>query len=159
MKYTRFFKKCEEFSICSELGDSDCIVAEHTEERRTLYQIVVYGSGKVARPFESEYKVLDSLDNNFVNLKEYLHDHTIFHSIEPFHMYGFNTSEKNIDWDGRLVTESFTGDDKSWLICFDGNPVVNGKVLHKLDYAKLENKWYNVDVNDSIVGIFKKIGL
>ena len=27
------------------------------------------------------------------------------------------------------------------------------------DYAKLENKWYNVDVNDSIVGIFKKIGL
>ena len=159
MKYTRFFKKCEEFSICSELGDSDCIVAEHTEERRTLYQIVVYGSGKVARPFESEFKVLDSSDNNFVNLKEYLHDHTIFHSTEPFHMYGFNTSEKYVDWDGRLVTESFTGDDKSWLICFDGNPVVNGKVLHKLDYAKLENKWYNVDVNDSIVGIFKKIGL
>ena len=159
MKYTRFFKKCEEFSICSELGDSDCIVAEHTEERRTLYQIVVYGSGKVARPFESEYKVLDSSDNNFVDLKEYLHDHTIFHSTEPFHMYGFNTSEKYVDWDGRLVTESFTGDDKSWLICFDGNPVVNGKVLHKLDYAKLENKWYNVDVNDSIVGIFKKIGL
>ena len=159
MKYTRFFKKCEDFSICSELGDSDCIVAEHTEERRTLYQIVVYGSGKVARPFESEFKVLDSSDNNFVNLKEYLHDHTIFHSIEPFHMYGFNTSEKNIDWDGRLVTESFTGDDKSWLICFDGNPVVNGKVLHKLDYTKLENKWYNVDVNNSIVGIFKKIGL
>ena len=159
MKYTRFFKKCEEFSVCSELGDSDCIVAEHTDERRTLYQIVVYGSGKVARPFESEYKVLDSSDNNFVNLKEYLHDHTIFHSTEPFHMYGFNTSEKYVDWDGRLVTESFTGDDKSWLICFNGNPVVNGKVLHKLDYAKLENKWYNVDVNNSIVGIFKKIGL
>ena len=96
MKYTRFFKKCEEFSVCSELGDSDCIVAEHTDERRTLYQIVVYGSGKVARPFESEYKVLDSSDNNFVNLKEYLHDHTIFHSTEPFHMYGFNTSEKYV---------------------------------------------------------------
>ena len=75
MKYTRFFKKCEEFSICSELGDSDCIVTEHTEERRTLYQIVVYGSGKVARPFESEYKVLDSLDNNFVNLKAVSYTH------------------------------------------------------------------------------------
>ena len=157
MKYTRFFKKCEEFSICSELGDSDCIVAEHTEERRTLYQIVVYGSGQVARPFESEFKVLDSSDNNFVNLKEYLHDHTIFHSIEPFHMYGFNTSEKNIDWDGRLVTESFTGDDKSWLICFDGNPVVNGKVLHKLDYAKLSEKDYNVVLNDGILGMFTKL--
>ena len=157
MKYTRFFKKCEEFSVCSELGDSDCIVAEHTDERRTLYQIVVYGSGKVARPFESEYKVLDSLDNNFVDLKEYLHDHTIFHSTEPFHMYGFNTSEKYVDWDGRLVTESFTGDDKSWLICFNGNPVVNGKVLHKLDYAKLENKWYNVNINDGLIGVFTKL--
>ena len=157
MKYTRFFKKCEEFSICSELGDVDCIVAEHTEERRTLYQIVVYGSGKVARPFESEFKVLDSSDNNFVDLKEYLHDHTIFHSTEPFHMYGFNTSEKYVDWDGRLVTESFTGDDKSWLICFDGNPVVNGKVLHKLDYAKLSEKDYNVVLNDGILGMFTKL--
>lgn len=157
MKYTRFFKKCEDFSICSELGDSDCIVAEHTEERRTLYQIVVYGSGKVARPFESEFKVLDSSDNNFVDLKEYLHDHTIFHSTEPFHMYGFNTSEKYVDWDGRLVTESFTGDDKSWLICFDGNPVVNGKVLHKLDYAKLSEKDYNVVLNDGILGMFTKL--
>tara|TARA_Y100000022_G_scaffold113234_1_gene97782 strand:+ start:7 stop:480 length:474 start_codon:yes stop_codon:yes gene_type:complete len=157
MKYTRFFKKCEDFSICSELGDSDCIVAEHTNERRTLYQIVVYGSGKVARPFESEFKVLDSSDNNFVNLKEYLHDHTIFHSTEPFHMYGFNTSEKYVDWDGRLVTESFTGDDKSWLICFNGSPVVNGKVLHKLDYAKLSEKDYNVVLNDGILGMFTKL--
>ena len=157
MKYTRFFKKCEDFSICSELGDSDCIVAEHTEERRTLYQIVVYGSGKVARPFESEFKVSDSSDNNFVNLKEYLHDHTIFHSTEPFHMYGFNTSEKYVDWDGRLVTESFTGDDKSWLICFNGSPVVNGKVLHKLDYAKLSEKDYNVVLNDGILGMFTKL--
>ena len=64
--------------------------------------------------------------------------------------------KKNIDWDGRLVTESFTGDDKSWLICFDGNPVVNGKVLHKLDYAKLEQKLYNVEVNDGLIGVFTK---
>ena len=156
MKYTRFFKKCEDFSICSELGDSDCIVAEHTEERRTLYQIIVYGSGRFARPFESEFKVLDSLDNNFVNMKGYLHDHTIFHSTEPFHMYGFNALEKNIDWDGRLVTESFTGDDKSWLICFDGSPVVNDKVLHRLDYAKLEQKLYNVEINDGLIGVFTK---
>jgi hypothetical protein len=71
-------------------------------------------------------------------------------------MYGFNTSEKYVDWDGRLVTESFTGDDKSWLICFDGNPVVNGKVLHKLDYAKLEQKLYNVEINDGLIGVFTK---
>lgn len=157
MKYTRFFKKCEDFSICSEIGDADCIVAEHTNERRTLYQIIVYGSGKVARPFESKFKVLDSLNNNFVNLKEYLHDHTIFHSTESFHMYGFNTLSKDIDWDGKLVTESFIGDNMSWLVCFDGNPVVNGKVLHKLDYAKLSEKDYNIVLNDGILGMFTKL--
>ena len=157
MKYTRFFKKCEEFSICSEIGDSDCIVAEHTNERRTLYQIIIYGSGRVARPFESSFKVLDSSDNNFVNLKEYLYDHTIFYSNEPFHMYGFNTSTKDIDWDGRIVTESFTGDDMSWLICFDGSPIINGKVLHRLDYAKLEQKSYNVEINDGLIGVFTRV--
>ena len=156
MKYTRFFKKCEEFSICSEIGDSDCIVAEHTNERRTLYQIIIYGSGRVARPFESSFKALDSSDNNFVNLKEYLYDHTIFYSNEPFHMYGFNTSTKDTDWDGKLVKESFTGYDMSWLVCFDGSPIINGKVLQRLDYAKLEKKLYNVELNDGLIGVFTK---
>ncbi len=157
MKYKRYVKKCEEFSICGEIGESDCIVAEHSIERRTLYQIIISGSGKVARPFESEFKVLDSLDNNFVNLKEYLHDHTVFHSTEPFHMYGFNTLTKDVDWDGRLVKQSFHCDlPDSYLICFDGSPIVNGKVLQRLDYAKLEQKLYNVEINDGLIGVFTK---
>lgn len=155
-EYIKFFKKCEDFSICSEIGVSNHIGVEYAIQRRTLYQIVIYGSGKVARPFESKFKVLDSLDNNFVNLKEYLHDDTIFHSTEPFHIYGFNTLSKDIDWDGKLVTESFVGDDMSWLICFEGNPIVNGKILHKLDYAKLEQKLYNIELNDGLIGVFTK---
>ena len=157
MKYKRYVKKCEEFSICGEVGESDCIVTEHSIERRTLYQIIISGSGKVARPFESEFKVLDSLDNNFVNLKEYLHGHTVFHSTEPFHMYGFNTLTKDVDWDGRLVKKSFHCDlPDSYLICFDGSPIVNGKVLQRLDYAELEQKLYNVEINDGLIGVFTK---
>ena len=158
MKYKRYVKKCEEFSICGEVGEANLILAEHSMERRTLYQIVISGSGKVGRPFESEFKVLDSLDNNFVNLKEYLQDHTIFHSNEPFHIYGFNTLTKDVDWDGRLVRQSFNCDlPNSYLICFDGSPVVNGKVLQRLDYAKLEQKLYDVDINDGIIGVFTRI--
>ena len=44
----------------------------------------------------------------------------------------------------------------SWLICFEGNPVVNGKILHKLDYAKLEQKLYNIELNDGLIGVFTK---
>ena len=55
----RFFKKCEEFSICSEFGESDCLFSETLDERRTLYQIVVKGTGRVGRIFDNEYTKLD----------------------------------------------------------------------------------------------------
>ena len=44
----RYHKKCEEFSICCEVGDKGVIFLENAEERRTLYQIIVRGSGKMA---------------------------------------------------------------------------------------------------------------
>ena len=53
--------------------------------------------------------------------------------------------------------ESFDGNDKSWLVCFDGRPVINGVELARMDYAKLENKYYNVDIKDGLVGVFTKI--
>ena len=84
---------------------------------------------------------------------------TIFESYEPFLIYGFNTLSKNQDWDGKLINESFEGNDKSWLVCFDGRPVINGIELARMDYAKLENKHYNVDIKDGLVGVFKKNGI
>ena len=46
---------------------------------------------------------------------------------------------------------------KSWLINFDGNPNINGKIMKRMDYAKLEDKIYNVNINDAIVGLFTKL--
>ena len=76
--------------------------------------------------------------------------------LKEFHAEGnwYRPSGTEITW---LVTESFTGDNKSWLICFDGNPIVNGKKLSRWDYAKLENKHYGVEINDGCIGVFTRI--
>ena len=44
----------------------------------------------------------------------------------------------------------------SWLICFKGEPVVNGVTMKTMDYAKLSDKEYNVTLNGGLVGIFTK---
>ena len=157
LKYKQYLKKCEDFSICSERGDGGLLFTEYAKERSTLYQIVIRGSGKIAKVFDTESTFGDYKEDNFTNLKKYMGHDTIFKSYEPFHIFGFNTLDPNQDWDGRLISESFTGNDKSRLVCFDGNPIINGKELQPLDYAILQNKWYNVEINDSIVGVFTKI--
>ena len=48
------------------------------------------------------------------------------------------------------------GNVKSYLICFDGKPVVNGKKMEKWDYASLVNKIYEVELNDGILALFTK---
>ena len=158
MSVKSYLKRCEEFSICSQVGDcAGLIFVEEAVDRSTMYQIIVKGSGKVSTIFNSDYITGDSHKNNFVDMKKYLGQSTIFESHEPFLIYGFNKLSKNQDWDGKLISESFEGDNKSWLVCFDGRPVINGVELSRMDYAKLENKHYNVDIKDGLVGIFTKI--
>ena len=158
MSVKSYIKKCEEFSICSQVGDSAGLVfVEPAVDRMTMYQIAVKGSGRLSSIFNSEFEVGDANGINFSSMKHYMGQTTIFESYEPFHIYGFNTLNKNQDWDGKLVNESFEGDDKSWLVCFDGRPVINDVELSRMDYAKLENKHYNVISNNSIVGVFTKI--
>lgn len=155
--FRRYNKKCEEFRICAEVGDKNVIFLETIKERTTLYQIVVKGSGRVGKLFDSEYLVGDCKDKVMVDLKRFIGSNTVFESYEPFHIYGFNTYDLNQDWDGKLIKDSFVGDDKSWLICFDGRPIVNGIEMGPRDYAKLENKNYDVKLNDAIVGLFTKL--
>ena len=158
MSVKSYIKKCEEFSICSQVGDSAGLVfVEPAVDRMTMYQIAVKGSGRLSSIFNSEFEVGDANGINFSSMKHYMGQTTIFESYEPFHIYGFNTLNKNQDWDGKLINESFNGDDKSWLVCFDGRPVINDVELSRMDYAKLENKHYDVQLNDAIVGIFTKL--
>lgn len=158
MSVKSYIKKCEEFSICSQVGDSAGLVfVEPAVDRMTMYQIAVKGSGRLSSIFNSEFEVGDANGINFSSMKHYMGQTTIFESYEPFHIYGFNTLNKNQDWDGKLINQPFNGDDKSWLVCFDGRPVINDIELARMDYAKLENKHYDVDIKDGLVGVFTKL--
>ena len=158
MSVKSYLKRCEEFSICSQVGDSaGLIFFEPSVDRMTMYQIIVKGSGRMAKIFDSNYILGDSHKNNFIDMRKYMGYTTIFEADEPFFIYGFNTLDPEQDWDGKLISNSFDGDDKSYLVCFKGNPVINGVKLKPRDYAKLENKHYDVTSNNSIVGVFTKL--
>ena len=156
MNFKRSFKKCEEFRICCAYGDKGVVFVDEHEKNKTLYSVQVKGSGRCATIFNSDYIEGDEKQNNFGCMKQFIGKHVIFESYEPFIQYGFNTLSYDHDWDGKLVKESFDGDDRSWLICFKGNPIINGKELRVMDYAKLENKHYDVTLNDALVGVFTK---
>ena len=55
MRCKQYIKKCGEFSVCSEVGEANVLFTEHADDRTTLYQIIVKGSGRVAKTFSSEY--------------------------------------------------------------------------------------------------------
>ena len=156
MNFKRSFKMCEEFYICCTQGGEGVVHVEKHEDNKTLYAIQAKGSGRCATIFSSDYIEGDEKQNNFGCMKQFIGKHVIFESFEPFKQYGFNTLNYDQDWDGKLVKESFDGDDRSWLICFKGNPIINGKELKVMDYAKLENKHYDVTLNDALVGVFTK---
>jgi len=156
MNFKRSFKMCEEFYICCTQGGEGVVHVEKHEDNKTLYAIQAKGSGRCATIFSSDYIEGDEKQNNFGCMKQFIGKHVIFESYEPFKQYGFNTLSYDHDWDGKLVKESFDGDDRSWLVCFKGNPTINGVNLREMDYAKLENKHYDVTLNDAIVGVFTK---
>ncbi len=149
MTIRRFFKKCDEFSICAATADEgDCYV----DENSTIFQIVVKGSGRLGLPFTDTCIPLNSKDILF-DIKKYINKQKIYQSYDSSHIIGFNALKPEIDWDAQLITESFVGNDRSYLICFGGNPTVNGKQMQSWDYAHLSDKEYSVD-NDGILVMF-----
>jgi len=157
MTVKRYMKKCEEFAICSETGSAGDVYVDRALENRALYHILIKGSGRGGFTFDSEYVEADSKDNNFHYKGEYIGSDLIFQAYEDYHIFGFCPLDLKHNWNGRLVKESFDGEDGSWLICFDGRPIVNGKELQRMDYARLENKKYEVELNDSVIGLFKRV--
>lgn len=157
MAMQRFIKKCEEFTICASTGDENTLFTDGYPENIAIYHITTIGNIKMAKPFVAEYVTLDSSSNKFVDVKSYLFEQRVYLSSTPYKLYGFNSHDTDQDWNGNLVTESFTGDDNSWLICFSGNPTINGVEMNELDYAKLTSKDYTVNLNGAVVAIFTKV--
>lgn len=154
MTVKRFFKKCEEFSICSEIADSGDYFVDGYPDNTTIYHICTKGSVRLAKPFNGEVDLLSN--GELFDCRKYLYEQRIYQALEDLYIIGFNPLKPEQDWDGELIKNSFMGNVKSYLICFDGKPVVNGKKMEKWDYASLVNKIYEVELNDGILAIFTK---
>ena len=154
MTVKRFFKKCEEFSICSEIADSGDYFVDGYPDNTTMFHICTKGSVRLAKPFDGEIDILPNKE--LVDTRKYLYEQRIYQALEDLYIIGFNPLKPEQDWDGELIKNSFIGNIKSYLICFDGKPVVNGKEMKRWDYASLVNKTYEVEINDGILALFTK---
>tara|TARA_B100000424_G_C22637122_1_gene352504 strand:- start:105 stop:575 length:471 start_codon:yes stop_codon:yes gene_type:complete len=154
MTVKRFFKKCEEFSICSEIADSGDYFVDGYPDNTTIFHICTKGSVRLAKPFDGEVDLLSK--GELFDCRKYLYEQRIYQALEDLYIIGFNPLKPEQDWDGELIKNSFMGNIKSYLICFDGKPVVNGKEMKKWDYASLVNKIYEVELNDGILVLFTK---
>lgn len=150
----KYLKKCEEFVICSQVGDSNLIFTEHAAQQTTLFHIITKGSFKISESFSSEFI---TLTRGVHNMKEFFRKHTTYLSLEPFRIYGFNAQNDSEDWNAEEIKESFICNQKGWLICFDGTPIVNGETMQRMDYSLLEmGKEYKIDYQNSILLLFSK---
>ena len=90
MTVTRFIKKCDEFMICSEIGKSGDIFVDLAEENKTLYQIILKGSGRAARFFDTNYKEFNAQTETLIDKRKYLGCNMIYEAYEDYHTFGFN---------------------------------------------------------------------
>ena len=154
MNVKSYLKRCEEFSICSEIADSGDYFVDGYPDNTTIYHICTKGSVRLAKPFDGEVDLLSN--GELFDCRKYLYEQRIYQALEDLYIIGFNPLKPEQDWDGELIKNSFMGNVKSYLICFDGKPVVNGKKMEKWDYASLVNKIYEVELNDGILALFTK---
>ena len=119
-----------------------------------MYQYIVSGS-TTFNLIDGDKLIQETYTRNdeLIDVKKYLNDRLLVVAEEDLFMVGFNTLDRNVNWDGKLLKDNFTGNDKSWLVCFDGYPIVNDQELNRWDYAKLENKEYEVNIKDGVIGM------
>ena len=158
----RFFRKCEDFTICVNIGESGYVLAEHPNERFTIFYYGIYGKGRFGRIFESDFIELDSKHNKIIDVQDYINSKVLFEGTEDFHIIGFNTLDKNVRWKAELLTTKdkivTAKEGRSFLLCLNGDVVVNGKKFKRYDYAEIfYGVEYNLDIGENgALGLFSK---
>ena len=51
----RFYRRCDEFAICVNIGKAGYVTAESPEDRNTIFQYIVYGKGKAGIMFTEDH--------------------------------------------------------------------------------------------------------
>jgi len=155
----KYYKKCGDFIICGYEAEKGSIGHEYGGYRTTLYQIIVKGSGKIAKLFDSNVKDLSVSSGRLVDLKDLLEKDVVFQFTEDTEVFGFNTLDVKQDWNAELITDTFTASsDDSWIVCFDGKSTINDKDFEKYDYSKVtKGTEYKITLNNSILVLFTKV--
>ena len=164
----RFYRRCDEFAICVNIGKKGYVTAESPDDRNTIFQYIVYGRGKAGIMFTEDH--IEFKERELVDLRKYVHDYVMSYASEDFFIIGFNTYDKYQKWDARLISsteteldlrsyydrvEPFTG--RTFIICLDGKPIVNDKRLKRYDYSEVFfGNSYNIDLNGGVLGLFVK---
>ena len=161
-KCKRFLRKCEDFMLCVNVGENGYMLAEHPDERFTIFYYGVYGRGKFGRIFESDYINLESKENKLLDVRDYIHSKVIFEATEDFFIIGFNTLDKNVKWEAELLTskdKSATAkSERSFLVCLNGDVMINDKKFKRYDYAEIfPNINYDLNIGEKgALGLFSK---
>jgi hypothetical protein len=162
-RYKRFLKKYDDFIICVNIGDAGYAGAEDPSRIYTLYLYMIKGKIRVGPLFDPNYQSLDAKDNKLIDVSEYLHKHGAAVADTDFYYIGFNTLDKSVKWDGRLITndESPLIVDKpnSYFVCLNGEVTINEKEFKRFDYASvIVGNEYNINVGEnSALGLFSKL--
>jgi hypothetical protein len=165
-KCKRFFRVYgNDFGMCVNIGEKGYVVAEHHKDICAMFYYFVYGSGRIGKIYTSNYLILDGAKQKFNDVQDFKDDNVVFESFEDFHMIGFCSLDTEIRWKSKMITnknpEIIVESEKEYLVCLEGNPIINGKKLKRYDCAEVyPNSVYNLDIQeDCILGLFGKIKL
>ena len=78
----RFYRRCDEFAICVNIGKEGYVTAESPEDRNTIFQYIVYGRGKAGIMFTEDY--IEFKERELVDLRKYVHEYVMSYGSEDF---------------------------------------------------------------------------
>ena len=166
-KCRRFFRECGDFSLCVNIGEKGYILAEHADDdhfdRFCLFYYLVYGSGRSGEIFDSNYMEMYANKEKFADVQKYIMKKLIFEAYEDFHLIGINSLDTKSKWKSKIITnknpEIIVESKKEYLLCLEGNPIINGKKLKRYDYSEVSyHKKYELTYeNDFFLCLFGRI--
>lgn len=167
-RYKRILKKCDDFILCVNIGDAGYIGSEHPNLIYTSHLYGIKGRGKIG-VIEGNYINwinFDSAESKLLDVSEHMYKNAygVMIAETDFYYIGFNTLDKSVKWDGRLIenTDSSLVIDtsNSYFVCLNGNVTINDKEFKRFDYASVKvGKEYKISIGEnSALGLFSKLG-
>ena len=147
----------DDFALCNIKVDKDWVGVHPANDNKGLYYYLYNGSPKIGVAFETTTFNLNQKE--LFSSKSHIGKSLILEASDTCDLLIFNTLNTTQDWNGSLVTSTFTCDNaNSYLICLDGTPTVNSTTMQKFDYSKLTSgKEYSITLSGGVLGLFTKI--